>query len=142
MSMLLTLSMLNAWAADTRCPGVAIEWTNWCPGDAISMLGQMCLFPPFMRVFGENVQRFIIYHECAHAQGIAMGRNIKANEILADRIAFERAYAEGWLDAATVGDVCKSWGKDPETDTHPSAKRRCANLRKWFAAAEGKKVAS
>lgn len=140
-SMLLTLgTTVSAWAVDTRCPGVGIEWTQWCPGDAVSMRGQMCLFPPFMQVFSENVQRFIVYHECAHAQGIAMGKNIKANEVLADKTAFQRGYEEGWIDRGTIEDICKSFGKDPESDTHPSAKKRCANVRAWFKAAEGKKA--
>lgn len=144
-SMTLTLGLLSvaaAYAADTRCPGVIIEANPRGP-DAAAKMGRMTLRPRFMRRYSEKVQLFITYHECAHATGQALGqRRVKDDEILADKIAFERAFAEGWMDAATVDDVCKSWGRDPETQDHPSARRRCAQLRRWFAAAQAKKATS
>lgn len=138
----LTLTTVPAAATDTRCPGVTIRSDSRGP-DAGAKLGIITLRPRFMAHFSDKVQLFIAYHECAHAQGIALGhKSIKADEILADKTAFERAFAEGWMTPDVVTDICKSWGNDPASSTHPSAKRRCTNLRGWFAAAEAKKAAA
>lgn len=134
------LASTPALAIDTRCPGVQIEADPKGPA-AAAIYGHLTLRPSFMDQYSEKVQLFITYHECAHAQGLALGsRRIKDDEIKADHIAFDRAYAEGWIDQRAVDALCESFGTDRESRTHPSAKKRCAQLRGWFAAAEkGKK---
>jgi hypothetical protein len=71
---------------------------------------------------------FVFHHECGH-------HHVGASELAADCWAVERGVLDGWLDAAGLVQICKSFGDAPATATHPSGVRRCSNLNRCFAAA-------
>lgn len=129
---LLLISPAQA-AYDYQCEGVEIEYHNRAP-TAAADYGVMVFNPKLMSKFPARVQQFIFYHECAHAQGLAIGTRgrggMKKDEYKADEVAFERAKREGWMNAGVVNQICKALGNDPESWSHPSAKKRCAALRK------------
>src|SRR5262245_52396767 len=77
------------------------------------------------------VALFVFHHECGH-------HHVGASELAADCWAVERGVFDGWLDAAGVAQVCKSFGDGPATATHPSGARRCTNLNRCFAAARSR----
>lgn len=74
------------------------------------------------------VRLFVFHHECGH-------HHIGASELGADCWAVQRGVQDGWLDAAGVEQVCKSFGDVPATATHPSGAQRCGNLNRCFAEA-------
>jgi hypothetical protein len=74
------------------------------------------------------VRLFVFTHECGH---ISVGDS----ELDADCFAVNRGVGDRWLDRKGLKEVCDSFEGAPETDTHPSAKRRCANLDRCFAKA-------
>src|SRR5262245_49443792 len=76
-----------------------------------------------------TVRLFVFTHECGH---ISVGDS----ELDADCYAVNRGVRDGWLNRQGLREVCDSFEGAPETDTHPSAKRRCANLDRCFAKAE------
>ena len=75
-----------------------------------------------------TVRLFVFTHECGH---ITVGDS----ELDADCFAVNRGVSDRWLDRKGLKEVCDSFEGAPETDTHPSAKRRCANLDRCFAKA-------
>jgi hypothetical protein len=82
-----------------------------------------------LRRYSNTVQLFVFHHECGH-------HRIGASELRADCWAVNRGLRDGWLDRKGLGQVCVSFGNAPETPTHPSGRRRCANLDRCFATAE------
>ena len=88
----------------------------------------LILNPLLLKRMSETVQLFVFHHECGHHQ-------IGASELGADCWAVGRGLRDGWLDAQGLKQVCGSFGNAQETETHPSAKRRCANLDRCFAVA-------
>ena len=76
-----------------------------------------------------TVRLFVFKHECGH---ISVGDS----ELDADCYAVKHGVQEGWLDRQGLAQVCDSFEGAPETDSHPSAKRRCANLDRCYAKAE------
>jgi hypothetical protein len=80
-----------------------------------------------------TVRLFVFKHECGH---ISVGDS----ELDADCYAVGYGVREGWLDRKGLNEVCDSFEGAPETDTHPSAKRRCANLDRCFAKAMAEKT--
>ena len=76
----------------------------------------------------DSVRLFVFHHECGH-------HNVGESELAADCWAVDHGVREGWLDARGLDAVCRSFEDAPETDTHPSGKRRCRNLDKCFATA-------
>jgi len=76
-----------------------------------------------------TVRLFVFKHECGH---ISVGDS----ELDADCYAVKHGVREGWLNRQSLAQVCDSFEGAPETDTHPSAKRRCANLDRCYAQAE------
>jgi len=92
-------------------------------GDTVLILNPNMLNqqPPIVRLF-------VFKHECGH---ITVGDS----ELDADCYAVNYGVREGWLDRKGLNQVCDSFEGAPETDTHPSAKRRCANLDRCFAKA-------
>ena len=85
----------------------------------------LVLNPSRMRRFNDTVQLFVFHHECGH-------HHVGGSETAADCWAVERGIRDGWLTAANVAGVCKSFGNTPETPTHPSSRRRCATLDRCF----------
>lgn len=120
-------------AYDYKCDGVKVHYDKRFDGGAAAERRHMIFNPRIMRKETQNVQKFIFYHECAHAQGLAYGnRSVKSDEYKADRIALERAVSEGWMTPTMIDEVCTSFGTDRESSSHPSAKNRCAALRKNY----------
>ena len=75
-----------------------------------------------------SVRLFVFHHECGH-------HNVGESELDADCWAVDRGVRDGWLDAKGLDAVCRSFEDAPETDTHPSGRRRCRNLDRCFATA-------
>ncbi|MEO8420047.1 MAG: hypothetical protein ABI457_02530 [Hyphomicrobium sp.] len=92
-------------------------------GDTILILN-----PDMMNQQPPTVRLFVFTHECGH---ISVGDS----ELDADCFAVKRGVSDRWLDRKGLNEVCDSFEGAPETDTHPSAKRRCANLDRCFAKA-------
>lgn len=90
----------------------------------------MVLNPSLMSRYSGTVQLFVFHHECGH-------HHVGASEMGADCWAVEKGVRDGWLDRNGLAQVCRSFENAPETDTHPSGKRRCANIDRCFAKAEG-----
>jgi hypothetical protein len=91
----------------------------------------LILNPNMLNQQPPTVRLFVFTHECGH---ISVGDS----ELDADCYAVDRGVRDGWLDRKGLREVCDSFEGAPETDTHPSAKRRCANLDRCFAKAEAK----
>ena len=92
-------------------------------GDTILILN-----PNMLNQQPPTVRLFVFTHECGH---ITVGDS----ELDADCFAVNRGVKERWLDRKGLSEVCDSFEGAPETDTHPSAKRRCTNLDRCFAKA-------
>jgi hypothetical protein len=89
----------------------------------------MILNPALLGRYSKSVQLFVFHHECGH-------HHVGRSELSADCWAVAQGVRDGWLDRNGLAQVCRSFGNAPETDTHPSGQRRCANLDKCFAKAE------
>jgi hypothetical protein len=89
----------------------------------------LILNPNMLNQQPPTVRLFVFTHECGH---ITVGDS----ELDADCYAVNRGVKDGWLDRKGLSEVCDSFEGAPETDTHPSAKRRCVNLDRCFAKAE------
>jgi hypothetical protein len=89
----------------------------------------LILNPNMLNQQPPTVRLFVFTHECGH---ISVGDS----ELDADCFAVNRGVKDGWLDRKGLSEVCDSFEGAPETDTHPSAKRRCVNLDRCFAKAE------
>jgi hypothetical protein len=92
-------------------------------GDTVLILN-----PNMLNQQPPTVRLFVFTHECGH---ISVGDS----ELDADCFAVNRGVRERWLDRKGLSEVCDSFEGAPETDTHPSAKRRCTNLDRCFAKA-------
>jgi hypothetical protein len=92
-------------------------------GDTILILN-----PDMMNQQPPTVRLFVFSHECGHL-------SVGDSELDADCYAVNRGVREHWLDRKGLDQVCDSFEGVPETDTHPSAKRRCAALDRCFAKA-------
>jgi hypothetical protein len=113
-----------------RCGSVRSALDPRLPNLGISIPDQRLLVmnPTLLRRQPETVQLFVFYHECGH-------HHVGGSEFGADCWAVRRGVQEGWLDRPGLGQVCKSFGNAPDTPTHPSGARRCANIDKCFASA-------
>lgn len=88
----------------------------------------LILNPVMLNKQPPTVRLFVFNHECGHI-------HVGDSELDADCYAVNHGVNEGWLDRKGLNQVCDSFEGAPETDTHPSAKRRCANLDRCFAKA-------
>jgi hypothetical protein len=88
----------------------------------------LILNPDMLNQQPSTVRLFVFSHECGHL-------TVGDSELDADCWAVGRGVREGWLDRKGLRQVCASFEGAPETDTHPSAARRCANLDRCYAAA-------
>ncbi len=93
----------------------------------------LILNPNMLNKQPPTVRLFVFKHECGH---ITVGDS----ELDADCYAVNYGVREGWLDRKGLTDVCNSFEGAPETDSHPSAKRRCANLDRCFAKATAEQM--
>lgn len=113
-----------------RCDNVQTRLDRRLPNlGAADPVSRILLINPAMLARESGVvQLFVFHHECGH-------HRVGASELGADCWAVERGVESGWLDRTGLESVCDSFGGAPETATHPSARRRCANLDRCFAAA-------
>ncbi|MEZ5817435.1 MAG: hypothetical protein R3D44_10165 [Hyphomicrobiaceae bacterium] len=105
---------------DTRLPNLGAA----APDDRV-----MILNPRLLGQYSKTVQLFVFHHECGH-------HRVGASELRADCWAVGRGVRDGWLNRNGLAQVCRSFGNVPETDTHPSGRRRCANIDRCYATAE------
>lgn len=92
-------------------------------GDTVLILN-----PDMLNQQPPTVRLFVFNHECGHL-------TVGDSELDADCYAVGKGVREGWLDRRGLNEVCDSFEGAPETDSHPSAKRRCANLDRCFTKA-------
>ena len=86
----------------------------------------LVLNPRLLGRYSRTVQLFVFHHECGH-------HRVGASELDADCWAVDRGVRDGWLDRNGLGQVCRSFEDAPETETHPSGRRRCTNIDRCFA---------
>jgi hypothetical protein len=111
-----------------RCGNVRILTDRHLPSEGAAAPGLLILNPRMLSEQPDSVRLFVFHHECGH-------HNVGESELAADCWAVDHGVREGWLDARGLDAVCRSFEDAPETDTHPSGKRRCRNLDKCFATA-------
>jgi len=109
------------------CGSVRVTLDRRIPSEGAAAPGILILNPRMLRSQPDAVRLFVFHHECGHL-------HVGENELAADCWAIDRGVRDGWLDQKGLEDVCGSFDGMPETDTHPSAKRRCRNLDRCFAA--------
>jgi hypothetical protein len=109
-----------------RCGNVRILNDRHLPSEGAAAPGLLILNPRMLSEQPASVRLFVFHHECGH-------HNVGESELQADCWAIDRGVRDGWLDAKGLEAVCQSFEDAPETDTHPSGKRRCRNLDKCFA---------
>jgi hypothetical protein len=111
-----------------RCDKIRTQLDRRLPDLGAADFGQRLLLlnPGLLGRLPVTVQLFVFHHECGH-------HKVGDSEIASDCWAVDRGARDGWLDRDGVGQICRSFGNAPETDTHPSAKRRCAALDRCFA---------
>lgn len=97
-------------------------------GDTILILN-----PNMLNKQPPTVRLFVFKHECGHL-------TVGDSELDADCFAVKNGVREGWLDRKGLQQVCDSFEGAPETDSHPSAKRRCVNLDRCFAKASADQI--
>jgi hypothetical protein len=86
------------------------------------------LNPEMLNSQPKTVRIFVFTHECGHL-------TVGDSELKADCYAVDRGVRERWLDRKGLDEVCRSFDGAPETDTHPSAARRCKNLDQCYGRA-------
>lgn len=86
------------------------------------------LNPDMLKSQPETVRIFVFTHECGHL-------TVGDSELKADCYAVQQGVRERWLDQKGLDQVCQSFDGAPETESHPSAARRCRNLDQCYAKA-------
>jgi hypothetical protein len=119
---------LEIGANNVNCGPVRIMLPRRLPDMGVAGPGFIALNPRLLNSYPEIVRLFVFFHECGH-------HHVGGNELGADCWAVEQGVREGWLDRDGLGQVCRVFGNDPETSTHPSGRRRCKNLDRCFASA-------
>ncbi|MGZ9187834.1 MAG: hypothetical protein ACXW6R_24505 [Candidatus Binatia bacterium] len=115
-----------------RCGQTPIIMDNEIPSEGLSVPGEALYLNPFLlKLLPTTVRLFIFKHECAH-------ETTGPDELGADCMAAKAGAREGWLKVGDIDAVCRSFA-GPATETHPSGKSRCANIRRCYA---GTQVAS
>jgi len=111
------------------CKNTTVATDNNIPSEGLN-LGNgrhnfILLNMRMMRSYSVVLKKFIFYHECAHS-------HIGESELLADCWAINEGVKGNWLKKENLPEICASWEGAPETETHPSAVRRCNNIYKCF----------
>ncbi len=108
-----------------RCDNARVLLDRNLPnlGAAEPTSGLLILNPALLRRMTPTVQLFVFHHECGH-------HHVGGSELGADCWAAGRGLRDGWLDGKGLAEICRSFGDMPETDTHPAARHRCANLQR------------
>ncbi len=108
------------------CGSVRVRLDRSIPSEGAAAPGILILNPRMLKSQPDSVRLFVFHHECGHL-------HVGQSELAADCWAIGRGVREGWLDRTGLKAVCRSFDGMPETDTHPSAARRCRNLDRCFA---------
>jgi hypothetical protein len=111
-----------------RCQGVRNLLDARLPNLGIAAPGLLVMNPDLLRRHSETVRLFVYHHECGH-------HHIGGSELKADCWAVNSGVRDGWLNKERLGEVCRSFGKGPATETHPSGVSRCKNIDRCFATA-------
>src|SRR5262245_38331688 len=133
------LSIMAILAVPKRSPAMDIDGRQLVCKNAlvtikndIGNLGLTVLKPPHIVLntqilsrYSPQVRRFVFLHECGHV-------HVGGNELAADCWGLQQGLKEGSLTEQSLDPICKSWGNAPATNTHPSAKQRCADLYRCF----------
>jgi hypothetical protein len=133
----------ETWAGKTitlagrkvQCKNVDILLDNELPSEGGAADDVLVLNPQMLQRQPKTVRLFVFNHECGHL-------TVGDSELKADCYGVHQGVKQGWLDHKGLQQVCDSFEGAPETDTHPSAKRRCANLEQCFAAATAEKTST
>lgn len=108
------------------CTNSTIGINNRLPSEGMNLDGRRILLNlRLMKRWPNPVQLFVFYHECGHSF-------VGESELEADCWAVRNGIKQEWLKEENLPGICASWEGAPETDTHPSAQRRCRNLYKCF----------
>ena len=115
-----------------RCGQTPVYMDSDIPTEGMAVPGEGVYLNPFlMKRLPAAVRMFIFKHECAHEV-------TGPDELGADCIAAKEGAREGWLKTGDIDAVCRSFA-GPATETHPSGRARCQNIRKCYG---GTQVAS
>lgn len=120
-----------------HCEGIRTRLDRQLPNLGMAVPEARLLFvnPARLKAYSPTVQLFVFHHECGH-------HRVGDSELEADCWAVGEGVRAGWLERNGLAQVCRSFDNAPETDTHPSGKRRCANLDRCYAAAETETIAA
>jgi hypothetical protein len=109
-----------------HCGNVRIRTDRHLPSEGAAAPGLLLLNPRMLSEQPEIVRLFVFHHECGH-------HKVGDSELEADCWAVDRGVRDGWLDAKGLDAVCRSFEDAPESDSHPSGRRRCRNLNQCFS---------
>jgi len=104
-----------------QCNNAPIIVDYTLPSEGASDGESVLLNPDMLNGRPETVRTFVFKHECGHL-------TVGGSELAADCFAVHQGVREQWLDRKGLDQVCASLDGEPESDTHPSAERRCRNL--------------
>jgi len=118
-----------------QCNNAPIIVDYTLPSEGASDGESVLLNPDMLNGRPETVRTFVFKHECGHL-------TVGGSELAADCFAVHQGVREQWLDRKGLDQVCASLDGEPESDTHPSAERRCRNLDKCYVEALAEQRAS
>ena len=111
-----------------QCNNAPIIVDYTLPSEGAADGESVFLNPDILNGRPETVRTFVFKHECGHL-------TVGGSELAADCFAVHQGVREQWLDRKGLDQVCASLDGEPESDTHPSAERRCRNLDKCYVEA-------
>ena len=87
-----------------------------------AFFGFIVLNPDRFTLLPLSVKRFAYAHECGH-------QYVGYSEPDADCYAVKRGIARGWLDAASLEEICAFFSRSKGTALHLPGPQRCASIR-------------
>lgn len=120
---------------EVQCNNAQIIVDRTLPIEGAADDASVILNPDILNDRPKTVRIFVFTHECGHL-------TVGDNEMAADCFAVHQGVREQWLDRKGLDQVCESLDGEPESDTHPSAERRCRNLDKCYVEALAEQRAS
>ncbi len=112
-----------------RCGRVPTLFDRNLPMEGAAIMGEAVVLNPVMlERHPELVRIFVYHHECGH-------HRVGGSELRADCHAVNEGVRDGWLDREALKAVCRSFGDEPASFSHPSGKQRCKNIDKCFVKA-------
>lgn len=111
-----------------RCGGTPtlMSSTFWDFGG--SGRGMIILNPTKLETLPLAVRLFVYEHECGH-------QILGVNELKADCYAIDKGRRDGWLDAASLSEVCAFFADSPGDWVHPPGPERCRYVTQCFTRA-------